>query len=155
MCLLRAGQPRSAGDAAKLGQFIGQFSWVTATNRSQRVNLYTTNAHYFVTLHIIRVHVSHVKNLIELHQNHLIIILFHSCTTNENCLKNVASNSIWLNSAWQCPSVLSVVPSTIAVEHLPRTTVMIVYLLGFQFNPSFFACGHSVYLMLLGINRLT
>ena len=29
MCLLRAGQPRSAGDAAKSGQFIGQFSWVT------------------------------------------------------------------------------------------------------------------------------
>ena len=28
MCLLRACQPRSAGDAAKLGQFIGQFSWV-------------------------------------------------------------------------------------------------------------------------------
>ena len=30
VCLLRAGQPRSAGDAAKLGQFIGQFSWVTS-----------------------------------------------------------------------------------------------------------------------------
>ena len=29
VCLLRAGQPRSAGDAAKSGQFIGQFSWVT------------------------------------------------------------------------------------------------------------------------------
>ena len=29
VCLLRAGQPRSAGDAAKLGQFIGQFSWIT------------------------------------------------------------------------------------------------------------------------------
>ena len=29
VCLLRAGQPRSAGNAAKLGQFIGQFSWVT------------------------------------------------------------------------------------------------------------------------------
>ena len=29
VCLLRAGQPRSASDAAKLGQFIGQFSWVT------------------------------------------------------------------------------------------------------------------------------
>ena len=29
VCLLRVGQPRSAGDAAKLGQFIGQFSWVT------------------------------------------------------------------------------------------------------------------------------
>ena len=29
VCLLRAGQPRSAGDAAKLGQFIGQFSGVT------------------------------------------------------------------------------------------------------------------------------
>ena len=29
VCLLRAGQPRSAGDAAKLGQFVGQFSWVT------------------------------------------------------------------------------------------------------------------------------
>ena len=29
VCLLCAGQPRSAGDAAKLGQFIGQFSWVT------------------------------------------------------------------------------------------------------------------------------
>ena len=29
VCLLRAGQPRSAGDAVKLGQFIGQFSWVT------------------------------------------------------------------------------------------------------------------------------
>ena len=28
VCLLRAGQPRSAGDAAKFGQFIGQFSWV-------------------------------------------------------------------------------------------------------------------------------
>ena len=29
VCLLRAGQPRSAGDAAKLGQFVGKFSWVT------------------------------------------------------------------------------------------------------------------------------
>ena len=29
VCLLRASQPRSAGDTAKLGQFIGQFSWVT------------------------------------------------------------------------------------------------------------------------------
>ena len=29
VCLLRAGQPRRAGDAAKSGQFIGQFSWVT------------------------------------------------------------------------------------------------------------------------------
>ena len=28
MCLLRAGQLRRAGDAAKSGQFIGQFSWV-------------------------------------------------------------------------------------------------------------------------------
>ena len=29
VCLLRAGQPKSAGDTAKSGQFIGQFSWVT------------------------------------------------------------------------------------------------------------------------------
>ena len=29
VCLLCAGQPRSAGDAAKLGQFVGKFSWVT------------------------------------------------------------------------------------------------------------------------------
>ena len=29
VCLLRAGQPRCAGAAAKLGQFVGQFSWVT------------------------------------------------------------------------------------------------------------------------------
>ena len=29
VCLLRAGQLRSAGDVAKLGQFVGQFSWVT------------------------------------------------------------------------------------------------------------------------------
>ena len=29
VCPLRAGQPRSAGDVAKLSQFIGQFSWVT------------------------------------------------------------------------------------------------------------------------------
>ena len=29
MCLLRAGQPGSAGDATKSGQFIGKFSWVT------------------------------------------------------------------------------------------------------------------------------
>ena len=29
VCLLHAGQPKSAGDAAKSGQFIGQFSWVT------------------------------------------------------------------------------------------------------------------------------
>ena len=29
VCLLRAGQPRSASDAAKLGQFVGKFSWVT------------------------------------------------------------------------------------------------------------------------------
>ena len=29
VCLLRAGQPRSAGNASKLGQFIGQFAWVT------------------------------------------------------------------------------------------------------------------------------
>ena len=28
VCLLRAGQPKSAGDAAKLGQFRGQFSLV-------------------------------------------------------------------------------------------------------------------------------
>ena len=27
VCLLRAGQPRRAGDAAKSGQFVGQFSW--------------------------------------------------------------------------------------------------------------------------------
>ena len=27
VCLLRAGQPRRAGDAAKSGQFKGQFSW--------------------------------------------------------------------------------------------------------------------------------
>ena len=27
VCLLRAGQPRWAGNAAKSGQFIGQFSW--------------------------------------------------------------------------------------------------------------------------------
>ena len=32
VCLLRAGQPRSAGNAAKLGQFIGQFSWVTGNS---------------------------------------------------------------------------------------------------------------------------
>ena len=29
VCLLRAGQPRNAGEAAKLGQFVGKFSWVT------------------------------------------------------------------------------------------------------------------------------
>ena len=29
VCLLRAGQPKSAGDAAKSGQFVGQLSWVT------------------------------------------------------------------------------------------------------------------------------
>ena len=29
VCLLHAGQPRCAGDAAKSGQFIGQFTWVT------------------------------------------------------------------------------------------------------------------------------
>ena len=29
VCPLRAGQPRSAGDVAKLDQFISQFSWVT------------------------------------------------------------------------------------------------------------------------------
>ena len=29
VCLLRAGQRRRAGDAAKSGQFRGQFSWVT------------------------------------------------------------------------------------------------------------------------------
>ena len=29
VCLLRAGQPRRAGAAAKSGQFVGQFSWVT------------------------------------------------------------------------------------------------------------------------------
>ena len=29
VCLLRAGQPRSASDVAKSGQFTGQFSWVT------------------------------------------------------------------------------------------------------------------------------
>ena len=29
VCRLHAGQPRSAGDAAKLGQFLGKFSWVT------------------------------------------------------------------------------------------------------------------------------
>ena len=29
MCLLRAGQPKSSGEVAKSGQFIGQFSWVT------------------------------------------------------------------------------------------------------------------------------
>ena len=28
VCCVQAS-PRSAGDAAKLGQFIGQFSWVT------------------------------------------------------------------------------------------------------------------------------
>ena len=29
LCLLHVGQQRSTGDAAKLSQFIGQFSWVT------------------------------------------------------------------------------------------------------------------------------
>ena len=29
VCLLRAGQPRRAGAAAKSGEFVGQFSWVT------------------------------------------------------------------------------------------------------------------------------
>ena len=29
VCLLRAGQPRRAGAAAKSGHFVGQFSWVT------------------------------------------------------------------------------------------------------------------------------
>ena len=29
VCLLRAGQPRRACAAAKSGQFVGQFSWVT------------------------------------------------------------------------------------------------------------------------------
>ena len=29
VCLLRAGQPRRASRAAKSGQFIGQFTWVT------------------------------------------------------------------------------------------------------------------------------
>ena len=29
VCLLRAGQPTSAGDATKLGQFVGKLSWVT------------------------------------------------------------------------------------------------------------------------------
>ena len=29
VCLLRAGQPRRASKAAKSGQFIGQFTWVT------------------------------------------------------------------------------------------------------------------------------
>ena len=29
VCLLRAGQPRRAGAAAKSGQFLGQFAWVT------------------------------------------------------------------------------------------------------------------------------
>ena len=29
VCLLRAGQPKSAGNGTKSGQFVGQFSWVT------------------------------------------------------------------------------------------------------------------------------
>ena len=29
VCMFRAGQPRSAGDAAKLDQFVGKFLWVT------------------------------------------------------------------------------------------------------------------------------
>ena len=28
VCLLHAGQPKRAGDAAKSGEFIGEFSWV-------------------------------------------------------------------------------------------------------------------------------
>ena len=28
VCLLRAGQPKRTGDAAKSGEFIGQFLWV-------------------------------------------------------------------------------------------------------------------------------
>ena len=30
VCLLHAGQPRRTGIAAKSGQFIGHFSWVTS-----------------------------------------------------------------------------------------------------------------------------
>ena len=48
--LLRAGQPRSGGDAAKSGQFIGQFSWVTGDpivvkglySESPKIALYTS-----------------------------------------------------------------------------------------------------------------
>ena len=36
VCLLRAGQPKSAGVAAKSVQFIGQFSWVTSDPIGQK-----------------------------------------------------------------------------------------------------------------------
>ena len=44
VCLLRTGQPRSAGDAAKLGQFIGQFSWVTVDPIGLKGSYKSTNA---------------------------------------------------------------------------------------------------------------
>ena len=42
VCLLHAGQPRNAGDAAKLGQFVGKFSVDhRQPNRRQRVKQLT------------------------------------------------------------------------------------------------------------------
>ena len=51
VCLLRAGQPRSAGDAAKLGQFIGQFSWVTGNPIGVKgLNIKTTDCVVHMTI---------------------------------------------------------------------------------------------------------
>ena len=56
VCLLRAGQPRRMGDAAKSGQFRGQFSWDKYVKQVERIscfanklldNIFTTTPRFF------------------------------------------------------------------------------------------------------------
>ena len=46
VCLLHAGQPRRAGNAAKSGQFIGQFSWVTSGPIGVKGLFYIPESHF-------------------------------------------------------------------------------------------------------------
>ena len=53
VCLLRAGQPRSAGDAAKLGQFMGQFSLVAGDPTGLKGLLTIQSIHEQTLVHLV------------------------------------------------------------------------------------------------------
>ena len=72
VCVLRAGQPRSAGDAAKLGQFIGQFSWVTGDPIVVKGLYHDPNFVIRVTIYEIELR-SKVLH-IELHKNNDVVV---------------------------------------------------------------------------------
>ena len=50
---LRAGQPRSAGDAAKSSQFIGQFSWVTGETIVLKGLIFNENCYFVMNVMIL------------------------------------------------------------------------------------------------------